>query len=816
MKEMNKLYEHTLFDKQAQDLWEQENVHTFQPAEEHKVFSIDTPPPTVSGSLHLGHVFSYTHADLIARYKRMRGFHVFYPMGFDDNGLATERFVEKKNNTKAHLMKRSDFVALCQRESADVEKQFEQLWRSLGLSVDWSKTYSTISAPVRRIAQQSFLDLYKKGFIYRKDEPSLYCTTCRTSVAQAELDSTDVNTLFNDIVFTAENGDQLRIATTRPELLPACVAVFFHPDDSRYKHLSGTHAITPIFEKKVPILADEKVDPAKGTGLVMCCTFGDQTDIYWYKTHKLPFVQVVGFDGKWTDVSGPLAGMTAQQARKKIIELLQESNLLLAQKAISHSVNIHERCKQEIEYLSLHQWFIKILEHKDEFLKQADKITWKPEFMQARYRDWVQNLHWDWCISRQRYSGIPFPVWHCADCKHIILADAAHLPVDPQEQALPGGTCPQCASTNIQPDTDVMDTWNTSSLTPQVNVKWPDQSPDKLTLPMSMRPQAHDIIRTWAFYTIVKSYFHANTIPWKTLMISGHVLAGKEKISKSQGNSKMSPEELLKNIPADVIRHWAANGRLGTDTAFSENQLKIGQRLVTKLWNAFRFIGEHLNGYTPQKSTSADQLNQWILHSFGLAYTTYIKSFEDCDYATALEQIEKFFWQDFCDNYLELVKDRLFNPAAYTPEEIAATKQTLHEIGFGILQMFAPFVPHITETLYQTLFRAHCTVPSLHITQFEDKGFSYNFTQSYQLFTNVLAIVAAVRKLKSEQQLSLKKDIETLFVHTQDQTVIAALKQQATLLMGITKTKQIEFVSSALEQSVLIAEGDALIAKIKI
>lgn len=795
--EMDKLYQHNVFDKQAQDLWEHQGIYAFKPTDPAKVFSIDTPPPTVSGTLHIGHVFSYTHADLVARYQRMSGFHVFYPMGFDDNGLATERFVEKKNNTKAYLMPRSEFIALCLRETMAAEKQFEALWRGLALSIDWSKLYSTISEPVRRASQYSFIELYKKGLVYRKQEPSLYCTTCRTSVAQAELESSEVSTMFNNIIFTTEGGEKLTIATTRPELLPACVAVFFHPDDTRYKHLAGKFAITPVFEKPVRIMPDDKVDPAKGTGLVMCCTFGDQTDIYWYKTYKLPFEHIVGLDGKWTEASGPLVGLTMRDARKKVLELLTQANALVDQKSITHSVNTHERCKQEIEYLILSQWFINILDHKETLLKRADEIEWRPEFMKVRYQDWVQNLHWDWCISRQRFFGIPFPVWHCKDCSHIIVADAKMLPIDPQEQSYPGGKCSECSGTHLTPDTDVMDTWNTSSITPLINIKWPDGSADKLVLPMSLRPQAHDIIRTWAFYTIVKAHYHANTIPWKTIMISGHVLAGKEKISKSQGNAKMAPEELLKNYPADVIRYWAASGRLGTDTAFSENQLKIGQRLVTKLWNAFRFIAEHLKNRAAVKVVVNDPLNQWILHSFSQTHAAYHQCFKGYEYYAALETGEKFFWADFCDNYLELIKDRLFNTQNYDPALIAETQFVLYEIGFGLLQMFAPFVPHVTETLYQLLFKDKEGVVSLHATTFDAKRCAYSFDRSNELMQRILMVVGAVRKLKSEGQHSLKAELITLEICSADKAVIADLETQKNLLKGIANAREIVYKTTA-------------------
>jgi len=815
--DMDKRYLHQQCEQEARDLWEKEGVYKFQSDSLKEVYSIDTPPPTVSGTLHIGHVFSYTHADLIARYKRMKGYNVYYPMGYDDNGLPTERFVEKKHQTKAHLMRRSDFIELCLEETHEVEKLFENLWRTMGLSVDWSKVYSTISPEVRRISQRSFIELYQKNLVYRQLEPSLFCTTCRTSVAQAELDSIEVKSTFNDIIFEAESGDQLKISTTRPELLPACVAVFYHPNDDRYKHLEGKEAITPVFNNRVKILPDPDVDPEKGTGLVMCCTFGDQTDIHWYKTHKLPLIQIVGFDGRWTEEAGPLAGLRVHEARKEVLDLLKAEGKLAQQKQISHAVNAHERCKQEIEYLVLAQWFVKILEHKEEFLKRADQINWKPGFMKYRYIDWVGNLHWDWCISRQRFFGIPFPAWHCVDCGQVLLPEPTDLPVDPQEQPYPGGQCTKCGSRSINPDTDVMDTWNTSGLTPQINLKWPEKSPDQLELPMSMRPQAHDIIRTWAFYTIVKAHYHNNSIPWKDIVISGHVLSGKgDKISKSKGGVKLTPEALLEQYPADVIRYWSANGRPGTDTAFSDNQLRIGNKLLTKMWNAFRFISQHLGDGRLKGVNIGDQLNRWLLHKVTETYKIYQKNFDAYEYQMALETIERFFWQDFCDNYLELVKDRLFNPQNYDQSIVDATRFGLYQTGYAIIQMFAPFIPHLTETLYQKFYRQHEKIISLHNSTFDNHRFSDNFPESVQLIDKVLDIVATVRKLKSEKQVSLKTSIEQLIIYTSDQALIKLLSNQLELLAGITKSQSVVFDQAELDDSVVSEDDGKLFVKVKV
>jgi len=812
---MDKKYDHIKFEDEARKLWEKDKIYLFEKDTKKEIYSIDTPPPTVSGSLHIGHVFSYIHTDIVARYKRMTGFNIFYPMGFDDNGLATERFVEKNNKIKAHMMKRSEFIDLCLKESDQAEKSFEHLWKQLALSIDWTKVYTTISEKVRKISQYSFLQLYQKKLAYKKEEPALYCTTCRTSVAQAELDNREFKTQFNDIEFKTGDGEQLIIATTRPELIPACVAVFYHPDDERYKPLKNKFAFTPVLNKKVPILPDDKVDPEKGTGIVMCCTFGDQTDILWYKKHKLPFIQVVGLDGIWTEHAGPLQGLKSIEARKKMLELLKEEGKLLNQTTITHNVNTHERCKQEIEYLILSQWFIKILDHKDEFLKQADKVNWYPKFMQARYIDWVKNLGWDWCISRQRFYGIPFPVWYCQGCNHVLVADEKELPIDPQEQDYPGKKCPKCSSTDIKPDTDVMDTWNTSSLTPQINVNWPEED-QGIKMPMSLRPQAHDIIRTWTFSTIVKAYFHQKTIPWNDIVISGHVLAGKEKISKSAGKANLTPENLLTNYSADAIRYWSANGKLGTDTAFSENQLKIGQRLITKIWNAFRFCKEHISDYQKNDTPNLDDLSKWLLHKFNLTISSYIKHFEKYEYTQALESLEKFFWHNFCDNYLELIKDQLFNPEKYEQEQLECTKFTLYEIGFGMIQLYAPFLPHITETIYQELFSINEPGNSIHVTNLNPKRYSYVFCEENNLIDRVIEIVSIIRKFKSENQLSLKTEVEKLTINSKDKELLNKIKQQESLIAGVAHAKEIIYNVANIEKSTMVKENENWIINLKI
>lgn len=819
---MEKKYDHQQCESAAQLQWETEQTYAME-NNPGALFSIDTPPPTVSGTLHIGHIFSYTQTDIIARYKRMNGFSVLYPFGFDDNGLPTERYVEKKRNIRGHEMSRSDFIKICIEESHNAADTFKALWQKMGLSADWNKVYSTISDQSRKISQESFIELYKKNYIYRKQEPALYCTTCRTSVAQAELDDQELPSSFNDIIFKDADGNNLIIATTRPELLPACVAVLYHPSDNRYTHLRNKTAIVPLFGHEVPILEDDLVNPEKGSGLVMVCTFGDKTDIIWYKKHNLAYHQTIGLDGKCTQQAGFLAGLKVTDARMAIIEKLREHNLITRQEAISHSVSVHERCKKPIEFTILPQWFIAILPYKQNFLDVADKINWHPTFMKSRYIDWVENLAWDWGISRQRFYGIPFPAWHCQDCNKVLLADTQELPVDPQET--PYNKLCECGSSNIIPDTDVMDTWNTSSLTPYICydlltenfstspfvVSSSNHTNDiKNFLPMSMRPQAHDIIRTWAFDTIVKTWMHNGIAPWKDIVISGHVLSdAKEKISKKDGTA-MDPLLLLQKYPADAIRYWTASGKLGHDISFSEEQLNVGQKLITKLWNAFRFAQPHLEDFTKQATppTEIGAINKWLLHTLSTCFTQYHNYFEQQESGLALNTIEHFFWNDFCDNYIELIKNQLFNPQEYDEKQVYATRWTLYHAGLRILQLYAPYMPHVTETLYQELYKTHENVPSLHQTHYQDRQTSYVFESESHIINRIITLTTQVRKLKSEQQLSLKTPLATMHVFAENNTLCDALKEHDQLIRGVTQATEIIYETLDNQMAQLIKTND--------
>jgi len=823
---MEKRYDYKQLEPEIQKIWEKEQTYAAK-NNPGPLYIIDTPPPTVSGSLHLGHIASYTQTDIIARYRRMSGLSVFYPFGFDDNGLPTERYVEKRLKIRAHELPRSEFIQKCLEVTKEVEQEFKKLWQNIGLSVDWSVCYQTISNSSRKIAQESFIELYNKGHIYRADEPALYCTTCRTSVAQAELDDHDSPSYFNDIVFKSQDNKDLIVGTTRPELLPSVVALLYHPEDERYQHLKGTSATAPIFDIKVPIYEDELVEIEKGTGLVMVCTFGDTTDIEWFKKFKLPYKPSVGFDGKMLEHTGIIAGLKTKAAREKIIDELKARGLLIQQKEITHTVNVHERCKKPIEIIALPQWFLKIIDHKKKFLELADKINWYPSYMKARYRDWVENLSWDWCLSRQRFYGVPFPAWHCNSCNKILLSPIDLLPVDPQETEFPAETCPECASNNIVPDTDVMDTWNISSLTPQLLYPYfarKDVSPftDKKIdqfIPMGMRPQAHDIIRTWAFYTIIKTWMHHNTIPWNNIVISGHVVSdSKTKLSKSKCNAALTPQAVLKNYSADAIRYWTASAALGKDIAFYETQVKIGQKLVTKLWNAFRFINMHLENVQIKKGSPEHlgTVNEWILQQATETFAQYQKQLDKNEFNLALQHAETFFWSQFCDNYLELVKDMLFKPEKYEQTLVQATRWTMHNVGLRILQLYAPYQPYITEAIYQELYKKTVQTPSLHQTRFTDTQMKYNFPENTASMKVVLDIVTQVRKLKTENALSLGTELDELVLNTQDKKVEKIVQDNEQLIKGATKAQSVTISPAVSKVSELQKLNDAYKMKISL
>lgn len=738
-------------EPRIQRFWEKEGIFKFDLNSKAKIFSIDTPPPTVSGSLHIGHAFNFTQFDTIIRFKRMQGMNIFFPFGTDDNGLATERLIEKLKNVKARHMKRKDFVALCLNTLVDLRKEYVDDVKRIGISCDWSVFYSTIDEHSRRISQRSFIDLYKQGREYQKEAPTIWCPECQTAIAQAELKDKDVETTFNDIVFKVGKED-LIISTTRPELLPSCVAVFYNPKDARYKKLKGKKAKVPLFSYEVPIFEDENVDMSKGTGIVMCCTFGDQTDVEWWKTHNLPLKISIDRGGKLNENTGAYQGMPVKEARKKIIEDLKAKGLLVKQNKIVHALNVHERCETPIEFLVTKQWFIKYLDLKEKFLELGKKLRWHPEFMKVRYDNWIKGLKWDWCISRQRFFGVPFPVWYCKKCCEVILADEKNLPVDPLTDKPSIRECPKCKCKEFIPEEDVLDTWATSSLTPRLAVELMPEKIQAKLYPMSLRPQAQDIITFWLFNTIAKSWLHYKTLPWEDAMISGFVLDPLgEKMAKSKGNI-IKPQDLISKYSADAMRFWTCASRLGEDVSTQEKEMIAGQKTLTKLWNAAKFS---MPNSSTKKPKQFEKIDLWLLSKLNKLIGECTEAYENYDSSKAKMAIENFFWHTFCDNYLEIIKDRIYN----NKKGKDSCQYVLHEGFLTIVKLLAPIMPYITEELYQIHFKKNEKKKSIHISEFpksDKKMINEGIEKTGDRFIEILK---EVRMAKSKAQKSMKAEI---------------------------------------------------------
>ncbi len=871
-------YDHKEVEKRWMKAWEEAGIYRWDPTKtREETFVVDTPPPTISGSLHMGHIFSYTHQDLFVRFHRMMGKNISYPMGWDDNGLPTERRVQNVFNIRcnpnlpyvpnwepqridpkkderipATEVSRQNFIEACALLVNEDEKSFQELWTHLGLSLDWSRTYATIDDHCRHISQLSFLDLVDKGEVYNTESPTMWDVDFKSAVAQAEVEDKEIPGAFYDIRFGIEEeggvGGEFTISTTRPELLPACVAVVAHPTDDRYKKYFGKFAITPLFKARVPILAAEHADPEKGSGILMVCTFGDIMDVEWWKKSSLPAKQIISLKGTIKDLEygqapfesidpklanenyKKLVGLDVKKARKAIAELLaqpgsavtgsvsgNEAALIGEPKPITHPVKFYEKGDRPLEFVTTRQWFTRTLCHKEALLEQGRKIEWHPAYMRARYENWVQGLNADWCISRQRFFGIPFPVWYSInkdgeiDYSKPIFAKTESLPVDPYTDTAPGYK----EESRNKPggfigDPDVMDTWATSALSPQIQSHWLlDPKKHQKLFPMDIRPQGHDIIRTWAFVTIVKAWMHEREIPWKHIVLSGWILdPDRKKMSKSKGNV-VTPGHFLDEHSADAVRYWASRARLGTDTTFDPTMFKIGGKLCIKLFNVSRFVLMQLGTAQPKLDEITHPLDKAVVSILKETITAATKEYKDFEYAGALQVAEENFW-NFCDHYVELVKGRSYVEGD-SPEKRSA-QATLFWGLKTYLRLFAPFLPYITEEVWDWRFKGEGRDSSVHTTAWPNINEVGEIVGDPEAFNIALKVIGEVRGAKTAAQkgqrwgvdsLSVsgsKKDLERLQSVMDDLIHAGSIKET-----GITLTESVNEASTNIGVEVVLS-----------
>ena len=777
-------YDPEKYESKWSEKWVENGTYEYQEDEDKEVFTVDTPPPTVSGSLHFGHTYGNTLTDFMARFQRMNGKDVYFPFGYDDNGIASERLTERELDIRHQNFTRGEFQEKVREVCEKYEKDFTEAMQEFAFSMDWNNTYKTIEPRVQRTSQLSFIDLYEKGREYRRKAPAIWCPECETAISQVETEDMEEDSHFNDIEFPLATGNgSVMISTTRPELLPACVAIIVHPEDEANNNLVGEKAEVPIFDYEVPIIEDERVDMETGTGVVMCCTFGDQNDIEWYQAHDLDLRVAMDESGKMTKLAGEFEGLDRTEAREEIVESLDEEGFLMDRWEIEHTVQVHERCEEPIEFLVTKQWYVELLDHKEKYLEAGKKMDWHPEKMFTRYKHWIEGLQWDWCISRQRDSGIPIPVWYCSECDEEIIAEKKDLPVNPIQDEAPINECPECGSEEFEAEEDVLDTWATSSLTPLINSGWNWNSESEEyemerpeLYPSNLRPQGHDIISFWLFHTVVKCVEHTGEVPFDEVMIHGFVLdENREKMSKSVGNVT-TPAEVLEEFPVDAARYWGARSKVGDDLALKEKDLVEGEKLMRKMWNASKLI----DNLTPHKDIEVDEedldeIDRWLLAEMDelIEYTT--EKFENYEFSLARDRLRERFFNMFCSDYLEIAKQRLDD------EDNKSAQYTLLKAHRTFLKLFAPMLSHTTEEIWNEMYQNS----SIHRSSWPEAS---SIDADKEAGENAMEVVSALRKFKTQHQMPLNEEIEKVQVYGK----ISGLEDAVKEVMHVKNLEQLE------------------------
>jgi len=794
MKKFPKKFNLLAIEEKWQQNWEEMGIYHFNRNDSRQSFTIDTPPPYPSGNFHMGNVLNWTYIDTLARYKRMRGYNVLFPQGWDCHGLPTEVKTEEIHKIKKTDLPPAEFVKLCKKVIDKYIAIMKKAIVRLGCSVDWTTEYKTMNPDYWRRTQLSFIQLYKKGLIYKGTHPISWCTSCETAIADAEVEHEQKTGKLHFIQFMLDDGNHLTIATSRPELLQACVTVAVNPDDERYSKYIGKTITVPIANRQVKIIAEKEVDPEFGTGVLMICTYGDKADVQAVSTLKLEPIILIDDKGKMNENAGRYCGLTTIEARKAIVKDLEEDGKLEKTQPLNQEVGTCWRCKHPIEILEHEQWFMNTRKFTEQVKQNTLDVTWYPDYMKKRMIDWANSLDWDWVISRQRIFATPIPVWYCKKCQEIILAEPDWLPIDPRNEDPKTDKCPKCGGNEFVPESDVLDTWFDSSLTCAVHAGWPDKDDWQKLFPADVHPSGYDIIRTWAYYLMVRSLALFDQKPYNSVLINGMVLGTDgRKMSKSLGNFVATPD-VFEKYGADAPRQWATGGgATGSDIPFRWEDVEYAWRFLRKIWNASRFAGMHLKDYAvTSKKPQLELIDRWLLSKMEQVTKKVTEALDNCQFNVATDEIRKFTWHSFCDNYIEAVKHRLYQPETYGEEKRQAAQYTLYTAIYRIIQMLSPISPHITEELYQIMFADDKKLESIHVSQWpkiQEEIINQEIEKSGDL---IVAVMGEIRRDKAENQKPLNSEIKQLTIYTEDKRAADILAKAEEDLVGTCKIQKLE------------------------
>ena len=792
MQPLPREYNFAELERKWQQRWEEMGIYRFDWKDTERIpFTIDTPPPYPSGELHMGNVLNWTYFDIVARYKRMQGYNVLFPQGWDCHGLGIEIQVEKENKIRKRDVPPDQFRKWCEQLVEKYITIMKEGILKLGCSIDWTTEYRTMNPDYWRRTQLSFILLHKKGFMYQGTHPVNWCPSCETAIADAEVDYERREGTLNYIRFPlVDSSESLLIATSRPEFIPACVAVEVNPKDERFKKFIGKKVKVPFVNRTVTVIGDEAVDPSFGTGVVQICTYGDKEDVKIVMKHKLPVIMLLSENGRINDNGGKYAGLTIKQARKAIIEDLAVAGLLEKTEKLMQEVGVCDRCKTHAEILEVKQWFMKTRSLADDVEKTANEVVWYPDYMKTRLIDWARSLDWDWVISRQRMFATPIPVWYCKYCNEIILAEEEWVPIDPKLKNPRIEKCPRCNEREFVPEQDVFDTWMDSSITCAVHAGWPDLKDWRRRFPADVHPSGIDIIRTWAYYLMVRHLALFNETPYRSCLINGMVLGSDgRKMSKSLKNYVAAPE-VLNKCGSDATRQWAAGGgATGSDIPFRWPDVEFGRRFLVKLWNVSGFTSKLLADYTPSELDESvlQPLDKWILSKVSKLTLKATEAMERCLFNVAIEEIRNFTWHIFCDSYVEAIKDRLYKPESYGKPQRLAAQKTLYEVLYRVLQLLAPITPHLTEEIYQTMYAADKGFNSLQASPWPKLDTIMEDERAEKRGDLVIALIAEIRREKAEKRMPLNTPITKLTVYAGDYSASEAITDSKEDIIGACK-----------------------------